>query len=112
MYKGNSLYTPIVNPSPFSNQQTYEIGDFVTYGQTTYECVQRHESSAWDATHFVQRTIGDGLNGKANKADSVSNSALSGEVVPESMTQRQMNTLIRQIALALGATLQGNGGQP
>ena len=54
------LDTPAIAPS-FSTSTSYAVNDFVFYNGNLYKCTTAH-SGAWDASHFIQTTIGAELS--------------------------------------------------
>lgn len=42
----------------FSDETSYEVGDYVTYNGVLYKCTTAHSAGAWVAGHFTQVTVG------------------------------------------------------
>ena len=43
----------------FSTSTQYALGEYVTYQGKVYMCITLHPAGAWNATHFVQKTLKD-----------------------------------------------------
>ena len=77
----------------FSPSVSYKAGVLVVYNDILYRCTTAHSAGAWDATHFTVSTVDEALR------------PLTGLEMPESPTQREIATALKQVFSALGGTV-------